>query len=88
MVLMRDDQVQNVAAFVLNFANEEFCAQEPITFDWPESVDDLLVLETDDFVATPGDAENGAALYASYGCNACHGNVDEAGSNQIVALAW
>ena len=80
---MRDDQVQNVAAFVLNFANEEFCAQEPITFDWPESVDDLLVLETDDFVAAPGDAENGAALYASYGCNACHGNVDEAGSNQI-----
>lgn len=79
----RDDQVKDVAAYVLNFANEEFCAQEPISFDWPDSVDDFLVLETDDFVAAPGDAENGAALYASYACNSCHGNVDEAGSNQI-----
>ncbi|MBK8903331.1 MAG: c-type cytochrome [Anaerolineaceae bacterium] len=80
---MRDDQVKNVAAFVLNFANEEFCAQEPISFDWPESVDDFLILETDDFVAAPGDPENGAALYASYACNSCHGTIDEPGSNQI-----
>lgn len=79
----RDDQVQDVAAFVLNFANEEFCAQEPIRFDWPESVDDFLMLDTADFVAAPGDAENGAALYTSYACNSCHGNIDEAGSNQI-----
>lgn len=79
----RDDQVQNVAAFVLNYANEEFCAQEPARFDWPESVDDFLSLETDEFVAQAGDPENGAALYASYGCNSCHGNLDEPGSNQI-----
>lgn len=73
----RDDQVADVAAFVLNFANEEFCAQEPISYDWPEVVDDFVVS------VEPGDAENGAALYQSYGCNACHGNIDEAGSNQI-----
>lgn len=79
----RTDQVKDVAAYVLNFANEEFCAQEPVRFDWPESVDDFLTLETEDFVAAPGDAENGAALYASYACNSCHGNIDEAGSNQI-----
>lgn len=80
---MRDDQVMNVAAFVLNFANDEFCAEEPISFDWPDSVDDFLALSTDDFVAAPGDPENGAAVYTSYACNSCHGNVDEPGSNQI-----
>lgn len=80
---MRDDQVKNVAAFVLNFANEELCAAEPISFNWPDSVDDFFVMETEDFVAAPGDPENGAAVYTSFACNSCHGNVEEAGSNQI-----
>ncbi len=80
---MRNDQVKNVAAFVLNFANEEFCANEPVSFPWPDSVDDFLVMDTADFTAVPGDPENGAALYGSYGCSACHGDVAEAGSNQI-----
>ena len=80
---MRDDQVQNVAAYVLNYANEEFCAVEPSRFDWPESIDDFLSMETDEFVAAPGDPENGAVLYTNtYGCAGCHGNVDEPGSNQ------
>ena len=78
---MRDDQVQNVAAYVLNYANEEFCAVEPSRFDWPESIDDFLSMETDEFVAESGDPENGAALYVSYGCSGCHGNIDEPGSN-------
>jgi mono/diheme cytochrome c family protein len=80
---MRDDQVKDVAAFVLNFANEEFCAQEPIRFDWPELVDDFFVLETADFVAAPADAENGAALYTSYACNSCHGVLADSNSAQI-----
>jgi mono/diheme cytochrome c family protein len=74
---MRDDEVQDVAAYVLNFADEALCAEEPISFDWAESVDDLFTsLE-------PGDAANGEALYQSYGCAACHGNVAVAGSNPI-----
>lgn len=80
---MRDDQVQNVAAFVLNFANDELCAEEPVSFPWPDSVDDFLIMDVAEFTAVPGNAENGAALYESYGCSACHGNVAEAGSNQI-----
>ena len=80
---MRDDQVLNVAAYVLNFENDEFCAQEPISFDWPDSVDDFLTMDSEDFVAAPGDAANGATVYTSYACNSCHGNVDETGSNQI-----
>lgn len=79
----RNDQVQDVSAFVLNYENEELCAEEPFSFNWPESVDDFLTLETDDFVAAPGDPENGAALYVSYACNTCHGNIDEPGSQQI-----
>jgi mono/diheme cytochrome c family protein len=80
---MRDDQVLNVAAFVLNFANDELCAQEPVSFPWPDAVDDFLNMATPEFTAVPGDAENGAALYESYGCANCHGNVAEAGSNQL-----
>lgn len=76
----RDDQVKDVAAYVLNFENEAFCAEEPVTFDWPETVDDLLVLESEEFTAAAGDAENGAALYQSYACNGCHGNIDDASS--------
>ena len=77
----RDDQVQDVAAYVLNFADEAFCEVEPSRFDWPESVDDFLVLDTEEFAAESGDPENGAALYVSYGCSGCHGKVDESGSN-------
>ena len=80
---MRDDQGKDVTAYVLNFANPDFCAQEPDLFEWPDSVDDFLVMETDDFVAAPGDAENGAALYVSYGCNSCHGTLEDPTSNQI-----
>jgi mono/diheme cytochrome c family protein len=80
---MRDDQVQNVAAYVLNFENEELCAQEPVSFPWPDSVDDLFAMAMPEFAAVEGDATNGAAVYQSYGCANCHGNVDEAGSNQL-----
>ena len=80
---MRDDQVKDVAAYVLNFANEEFCAEEPISFNWPELAEDLQVLENEDFVAAPGDAENGAALYTSYACNSCHGNLEDSSSATV-----
>ena len=79
---MRDDQVENVAAFVLNFADEEFCSVEPSRFPWPDLVDDFLAYDDVDFTAVPGDAANGAELYVTYGCSGCHGNVDEPGSNQ------
>ena len=74
---MRDDQVENVAAFVMNFANEEFCAVEPSSFDWAANVDDFLAS------VEPGDAANGADLYQSYGCVACHGDVAVEGSNPV-----
>jgi mono/diheme cytochrome c family protein len=74
---MRPDQVENVAAYVLNFDNEEFCAEEPDTYEWAESVDDFLAS------VEPGDAANGADLYQSYGCAGCHGDVAVDGSNGV-----
>lgn len=68
---LRDDQVRNITQFVLNWETEELCSGEVIRFDWPESVDDLLAQFPE------GDAENGKALWVTYGCSGCHGVPDE-----------
>lgn len=67
---MRDDQVQDVAAFVLNWESPELCDTPPITYKWGETVEEELAKHE------PGDATRGAELYASYGCVACHGALD------------
>lgn len=71
---MRNDQVKNVAAYVLNFANDELCAEEPVGPEWAESIEDFLAS------VEPGDTANGADLYQSYGCAGCHGDVAVDGS--------
>jgi mono/diheme cytochrome c family protein len=68
---MRPDQVRNVANFVLNWETETLCSGPVITFEWPESVDDYLAEYSE------GDAENGKALFVTYGCSGCHGVPDE-----------
>lgn len=68
---LRDDQVRNIVAYVMNFETEELCSGEVVRFDWPESVDDLLVQFPE------GDAANGKALFVTYGCSGCHGVPDE-----------
>jgi mono/diheme cytochrome c family protein len=68
---MREDQVQDVSAFVLNWESDAICGAPIVTFDWLDSVDDFLA----DF--PDGDVANGEALYvAPYGCSACHGSAD------------
>jgi len=70
---MRDDQIADVATFVLNWESETLCSEEVVTFDWPESVDDFLAAYPD------GDPANGESLFLSpqpYGCSSCHGNPD------------
>jgi mono/diheme cytochrome c family protein len=74
---MRDDQVHDVAAFVLNWESEELCATPPPTYDWAESVEEELAKHE------PGDAARGEELYASYGCVACHGQLDNADSASV-----
>ncbi|MBK8987011.1 MAG: cytochrome c [Chloroflexi bacterium] len=68
---LRDDQVRNIVSYVLNYETVELCSGEVIRFEWPDSVDDLLVAFPD------SSAENGKALFLSYGCTGCHGIPDE-----------
>lgn len=67
---MRDDEVANVVAFVMNWESEVLCSAPVVTFDWPATVETFLT----DF--PEGDAVNGEALYTSYGCSGCHGMPD------------
>lgn len=71
---MRDDQVRNVANFVLNWKDEELCSQPAVVFNWPDAVVDYLVYDADDATIEAGDPVNGEALYTSYACNTCHGD--------------
>lgn len=76
---MRPDQVQNVTNYVLNWGSEELCAEEPVTFPWPDLVPggaEAFQSMTDPVEIVAGDPELGAAAYLSYGCNACHGLPD------------
>ncbi|MCL4265533.1 MAG: c-type cytochrome [Anaerolineae bacterium] len=76
---MRPDQVQNVTNYVLNWGSEELCAEEPVTFPWPEfgpgAAAEFQAL-TDPVEIVAGDPELGAQAYLSNGCNACHGIPD------------
>jgi len=68
---MREDEIKNVVAFVLNWESEELCSTPLVVFEWPATVDGFLA----DFPV--GDAANGAALFATtYGCSGCHGLLD------------
>ena len=72
---MRDDQIQNVAAFVLNWEGDWFKEDGTcnyVTFEWPETVDEYLALDE----ISPGVAANGEALFTSYTCVVCHGSMD------------
>lgn len=73
---MRDDQVGDVAAFVLNWESDAMCGVEAVVFEWPESVDDFLADYT-------GDAANGDGLYLTYACSGCHGDLGTPGSNAV-----
>jgi mono/diheme cytochrome c family protein len=68
---MRPDQIRNVANFVLNWETETLCSSPIITFEWPDNVGDYLAEYSE------GDAENGKALFVTYGCSGCHGVPDE-----------
>ncbi len=76
---LRPDQVENLRDFVLNWGDEELCAQEPSSFTWPDTVDEFLAMDG----IQPGDPAAGAEVYLKFGCNACHGMTDQEGSNAV-----
>ena len=78
---MRDDQIHDVAAFILNWEEDLLdangdCFEAP---DWPETVEELLAQDD----VSPGDGVNGEALYTSLTCVVCHGNLSDASSATI-----
>ena len=77
---MRDDQVEDVTMFVLNWESEALCAEPEFVYEWPEMAEDFLALDE----IEEGDMERGAELYAiTYACNSCHGNMDDPDSAQV-----
>jgi mono/diheme cytochrome c family protein len=77
---MRDDQVEDVTVFVLNWESEELCAEPEFVYDWPELAEDFLALEE----IEEGDPARGEEVYFTpYGCSACHGNMDDSASASI-----
>lgn len=72
---LEDYEIENVTKFVTNWTTQELCAEPPPEpIDWPTSVAELPI----------GDPGNGEALYnITYGCQACHGNLGEEGSNAV-----
>jgi mono/diheme cytochrome c family protein len=74
---LRPDQVQNVTNFVMNWESEALCAQPVETFPWAETVEEFLA----DQAEAEGDPANGEQLYTvTYGCAACHGNLEDEAS--------
>lgn len=69
---LRNDQVENVTLFILNFEGEEFCSEPPApNYEWPETHEEFQA------AWAPGDPERGADLYnVNYGCAGCHGGDD------------
>lgn len=69
---LRPDQVEDLVQFVLNWETEALCAEPTFVYEWPETIEDLLVEFPE------GDAVRGEELYTlTYGCAACHGNLDD-----------
>lgn len=73
---LQQNQVEDLTLFVLNWENEELCEEpaEAVEDEWPAVVSDL----------PEGDPANGEQLYAvTFGCQACHGDVTQEGTNTI-----
>ena len=72
---LQPNQVLDVTLFVLNWENDELCAEptpEPVA--WPATVAEL----------PEGNPDNGRELYAvTFGCQACHGQLEEEGTAAI-----
>jgi mono/diheme cytochrome c family protein len=68
-------QIDYLTEFILNWETEEMCsAPTPTPVPWPSSVAELPV----------GDPAAGADLYnVTYGCAACHGDLNTAGSANV-----
>lgn len=81
---MRDDQVENVTSFVLNWESEEVCnAADIVGYEWEATYDEYAA------VAEVGDAARGEELYSiTYGCVGCHGDITVAADPGGLTGPW
>lgn len=74
---MEDYQIDQLTAFILNWAEDPaLCGEGGVVVEaveWPASWEDL----------PEGNVDNGPNLYTTYACGACHGQVDQPGSNLV-----
>lgn len=76
---LEDYQVENTTLFVMNWRTVEMCSEPtPTPVPWPQTVSELAEI-TD----APDLAAGEEAYSITYGCAACHGNIDEPGSNAV-----
>lgn len=70
---LRNDQVLDLTAFVLNFEGEELCSgPPPVAYEFPETYEEFAPQFAE------GDPARGADLYdITYGCQACHGELTD-----------
>ena len=74
---LRNDEIEDLTQFILNYETEELCSAPIITYDWPATNADF-VMEFPE-----GDPLNGEDLFLSYGCTGCHGNLDDPASAAV-----
>ena len=74
---LREDQIEDLTQFVLNYQTEELCSAPIITYDWPATYADFSVEFPE------GDAARGEELFLTYGCVGCHGNLEDPASATV-----
>ncbi len=74
---LRNDQIEDLSQFVLNWETEELCTTPIDLYEWPET----YAAFAEEF--PEADPANGEALFLTYGCTGCHGNMEDEGSAAV-----
>jgi mono/diheme cytochrome c family protein len=74
---LRNDQIEDLTRFVLNWETEELCTTPIDLYEWPET----FATYAEEF--PEADPANGEGLFLTYGCTGCHGNMEDEASAAV-----
>lgn len=74
---LRNDQIEDLTQFVLNWETEELCSTPLVVYEWPDTYEAY----TEEF--PEADPANGEQLFLTYGCTGCHGNMEDPASAAV-----
>lgn len=74
---MRNDQIENITKFILNYETEELCSAPVFVYEWQDTYAEYSAEFPE------GDAVRGEELFLSYGCTGCHGNLEDEASAAV-----